>query len=433
MTRELQAKLFIYFLPVYYVYNMLLDVIFTRGSILGLIINIVLLFLLAYLSLSNKYNKKFWYIFAWIVFNLILIVSNSSKIIFSLTWFFKTLIGLLCFPLAFYLISGNKRAVMFLKMLMMIICLYMLNLLLANSFNWGNAYGGVDNDFAVQGGASIVTGSMPVVIALMMAPVIFLAYPHKLRFLIFWAISFVSVFLIFKRTNIAALLVGYFVIFIVYSHLQKKYRISTRNLKLNKGKIVLYIFGGIFFLSICVYVARDVIVAQYEVRARKFEKGELEKEGRYIEWELVNNLILESNDTKTVLFGKEPYNTPGNYGFQSDRNIHGDFSLLLFSTGLVGFLAYWGMQIFIACLILPYCKKRYLRTRQDILMVSIYIANFIIWGIFSFSAAFYYVILSSMYYMTMGMILRYFRNKHLKHQFIISNIITNESSNCSKL
>lgn len=432
MNKELQAKIFIFFLPVYYVYNMLLDVTFTRGSAIGIVINMGVLAMLTYFSMGNPFNKKFWYIFVWFVFNIVLIFCNSSDVLFSIKWFCLNIMSLLCFPLAFNLISTDKQIVSFLKVLIIIFLLYILNLVLANTLNWGNAYGSEDSEFAVQGGASIVTGSMPVVITLMMAPIIFYLIPQKRYFIGLWALTTVCMFLIFKRTNVASLVIGYVLFYAFYKFCNYKFGLSTMRLSL-KTKIRIVI-GGLSLLTVFIFMFGKVIMAQLDVRERDLREGALQKEGRIVEWGLVKEVILGTNNTGTILFGKEPYNTSGNYGFSSDRNLHGDFPTILFSTGVIGFIYYWGMQIFIASLVFKYAKRRYIHSTQDILFFSAYASSSFIWFICSFSATLGYFLVSAVYYMMHGVILRYFWNKHVaQEKFKILQSYKNERFNRCQL
>lgn len=427
MQKELESKMFLYFLPAYYLYNMLLDVVFTRGSAAGVIINMGVLAMLIYLSLSNPFNKKFWYVFIWFIFNTILILCNSSDVLFSIKWFCLNVMSMLCLPLAFNLISTNKQIILLLKILIVICGLYILNLILANTLDWGNAYGETNSDFTVQGGASIVTGSMPIVIALMMAPIILYLIPTKRNFIILWTLTTVCMFLIFKRTNIASLVIGYLLFFVFYRFCIYKFGLRTKQIsRKNKNRIII---GGISLLAVFVLIFGQIIVAQLDVRERDLREGSFQKEGRVVEWELVKNVILNSNDTGIILFGKEPYNTSGNYGYSSARNLHGDFPTILFSTGVVGFVYYWSVQLFIALCILRYAKRRYLTSTQDVLLFSAYVSSSAIWFICSFSATLGYFLVSAIYYMTHGMILRYFWNKH-RAQEIIKIRLSYESTDC---
>lgn len=431
MIKTIQSKVFLYLLPLYYIYCMLIDVVFTRGGGLGVVINISIMVLLIYLSFYNSYNKKFVYIYLWLLFNLILIFCNSSNPIFSLKEFGKNLIGILCFPLSFYFISSNKEVIRFLKVLIAIMILYMLNLVLANTFGWGQAYGGVDKEYAVEAGASIVTGSMPIVVALMMAPLISPIIPRKKLFLIIWSAVVICVLLVFKRTNLASLLIGYLLLFALYRWYKQRNKIRTP--KVNKKKRIKLIVGFVILLGVFIAIFGKVILAQFDLRSSKLEEGSIEKEGRVIEWYLVQNEILNSDKIATLLFGKEPYNTSNNYGFETSRNIHGDFSMILFSTGCVGFVLYWIMQLYIALLILQYNKKRYLRSNQDILLFVIYLSTSAIWFLFCFSATLRYILLSSVYYMIHGMILRYFWNKdRMQEKLIALKNVNDEGFNCSK-
>ncbi|MEG0517592.1 MAG: hypothetical protein RR555_01820 [Bacteroidales bacterium] len=410
MEKTIQSKIFLYSLPVYYIYNMLLDVVFNRGSAAGIVLNMVVLAMLVYFSMGNPFNKKFWYLFVWFTFNIILILCNSSNIQFSSKVFCINAMSMLCFPLAFNLISTNQQIVLFLKVLIAVLLLYILNLILANTLDWGQAYGDVDSDFAVQGGASIVTGSMPVVIALMMAPVIFYLIPQKKYFIGLWALTTVCMFLIFKRTNIASLVIGYVLFYAFYKFYNYKLGLST--IRVSRKTKIRVVIGGLSLLILFALIFGKIILAQLDMRGKELHEVPLQDQGRVVEWRMVKEVILESNNTGTILFGKEPYNTSGNYGDSSARNIHGDFSIVLFSTGVVGFIYYWGMQIFIALLIFKYAKRRYIHSTQDILFFSAYASSSLIWFICSFSATLDYFLVSAVYYMTHGAILRYFWNKY---------------------
>lgn len=432
MTKDIQSKIFIYFLPVYYIYNMLIDVVFVRGSTMGVIMNVVILVTFIYFLFYNSYNKKYIYVYIWILLNIVLILLNSSNIVFSFKEFAKSVIGLLSFPLSFYYISTNNQIVRFIKVLVCIMLLYIVNLILANTFDWGQSYGANDSEYAVQGGASIVTGSMPIVIALMIAPFILTVIPQKKLFIAIWCITIICVMLIFKRTNIAALFVGYFVLFIIYQI--SKPKIVERKYKIIGEKFKKYILALAVLLSVLAIIFGQVIIAQFEQRSKKYGKDAFEKEGRVVEWYLVKKVILNSDERKTFLFGKEPYNTQNNYGFKSERNIHGDYSMVLFSTGIIGSVLYWSMQIYIALLVIKYWKKRYLRSNYDVLLFATYLSTSLIWFLFSFSATLRYVLISAVYYMIHGMILRYFWNKHIRQEkMIILNKHRNENPNSSQL
>jgi hypothetical protein len=309
--------------------------------------------------------------------------------------------------------------------------LYILNLILANTFGWGNAYAG-DSEYAVQGGAALVTGSMPVVIVLMMAPFILDVIPREKLFIGIWSLTIICVLLILKRTNIASMLIGYFLIFIFtriynYKTVIKKHILS--GWKLSKYVLILF-----FILSVLSIMLWPVIVAQFEARSYRFEKSTLEKEGRIIEWILVKKAILHTEKIDVFLLGKEPYNTPNNYGFGTARNIHGDYSMILFSTGIIGSVLYWSMQLYIALLIFKYRKKRYLENNRDVLLFAIYLSTSAIWFLFSFSATLRYVLVSASYYMIYGMILRYFWNKHrVQEKMIALKKYKNENTDSSKL
>jgi hypothetical protein len=285
--------------------------------------------------------------------------------------------------------------------------LYCLNLVLANTFGWGRSYG--EGKLAVETGESLVTGSMPIVMALMMAPFILMITHRRNLFLLIWAVTTVAMLLVFKRTNIASLIVGYLALYTIYTSAKRKWMVKQRIRRKQKSMLPWIFFFILLFAGIG-YVLYDVIIYQYEVRARKFEAGALEKEGRVIEWYLVKRAILDADKESVFLLGKEPYNTVNNYGFDTRRNIHGDFSMILFSTGVLGSILYWLMQVYIALLVLKYGKKRYLRKRTALLFFSSYLATSMIWFICCFSATLRYVLVTAVYYMIHGMVLRYFWN-----------------------
>lgn len=414
----MRSRLFLYFLPIYYIYNMTIDVVFTRGGMGGILINLLILTLFAYLCLNNPYNTKFIYLYVWLLLNLVLILCNSSDVLYSLKEFGKNVIGILCFPLSFYLIYSSIQVRRFFKVLIGLMILYIVNLVLANTMDWGQAYGGTDNVYAIEAGAAIVTGSMPIVMALMMAPFILQTISRKTWFIVVWAGTTISILFIFKRTNIAALFVGYILIFLLNRIFSRKNRINTKK-RINKKNTILLVIFGILLTTLFV-VFDNIILAQFEYRSKALKVENISNEGRIIEWYLVRREILDSNNISVLLFGKEPYNTKNNYGFRTDRNIHGDFSMILFSTGVIGFIIYWVIQVYIALLVLKYNKRRYLMTKQDIYLFIIYLSTSAIWFLFCFSATLGYVLISSVYYMIHGMILRYFWNKHQLQQNILN-------------
>jgi hypothetical protein len=85
----------------------------------------------------------------------------------------------------------------------------------------------------------------------------------------------------------------------------------------------------------------DKIESRFETRSDRFEEGALEKEGRYIETFLIWNNIFSFEDIKYSLFGKELFNTAGNYGYtDSYRVIHADLNIILNGSGLIGLVFY---------------------------------------------------------------------------------------------
>jgi hypothetical protein len=78
-----------------------------------------------------------------------------------------------------------------------------------------------------------------------------------------------------------------------------------------------------------------------ESRADRFEEGAIQKEGRYVETLVIWSNILSFEDVGYSLFGRESFNSAGNYGYpDSKRLIHTDINQLLSGGGLMGVLFY---------------------------------------------------------------------------------------------
>jgi hypothetical protein len=73
----------------------------------------------------------------------------------------------------------------------------------------------------------------------------------------------------------------------------------------------------------------------------------IKNEGRYTETSLVVNMIVNSNKLTEFLFGKEVFNSPGNYNnpISNKRQIHSDYNLLLHGTGIFGIVFYFVLQL----------------------------------------------------------------------------------------
>ena len=101
---------FRYYLIIYYLYMMSVNVFFPKGGPVGYVVNGILLLFILYASVvRNKYNSKFILVYLYLLFTLLLVIFQSSNLLYSITNYIKYTMGLLCLPIGFNLLSSVRK------------------------------------------------------------------------------------------------------------------------------------------------------------------------------------------------------------------------------------------------------------------------------------------------------------------------------------
>ncbi|MBL6660285.1 MAG: hypothetical protein ISP70_02210 [Crocinitomicaceae bacterium] len=139
-----------------------------------------------------------------------------------------------------------------------------------------------------------------------------------------------------KRISIIAIVVG-LMIHLIYSQ--------------NRSNI----FFGLIISLLLIFVAFPIFESslnkQMAARERRLTTQNLEEEGRYQETFIVLDEIIYQPNPFIFFFGKEIFNSPGNYanGRYGRRQIHNDYNVVLHGSGLVGLLLFisWPVPLFL--------------------------------------------------------------------------------------
>lgn len=395
-----------YFFVTYYLYSMSVDVFLPKGSSWGVILNIFWLLFLVYASIVKiRMTRKFGYIYFYIAFLVILICIQSSDYFYSFKFLGKYAIGLLCLPLGFSILSSVRKFREFQRTGIICMLLFLINIFFANVFDWGGS------GYAEQGlemGNLFSDAMYQVVYSIISIFLLIILFPSRRRFIfILSAICGIVVVVSMKRTAMFTLFVGMlsyqFFCFIYGKSLKRLFRF---HLKYLTNFFLLILLFSPFFLS--------YFFINLEARQNTFERAreDITGEGRIAEFIYITDEILRSDKTLTLLFGKETFNLVGTYanGRFGPRQIHGDYSILLNGTGVMGCLVWFLIHLYLILKIIS-LKRNSHKNGISTVLYSIYLSSFLVYCISMGSGVFDLVISSSFFYASLGGGLRYFVSK----------------------
>lgn len=107
-----------------------------------------------------------------------------------------------------------------------------------------------------------------------------------------------------------------------------------------KMSILLLVFIGGLVVSYPLY--EEMLTAQMEERERISNVGTYDQEGRYLETLYLIDFHYRKQDLNALLFGVKLFDSKefGTQYFGRTREIHSDFNMIIYSTGLVGFILF---------------------------------------------------------------------------------------------
>lgn len=410
-----------YFFVTYYLYSMSVDIFLPKGSFWGVLLNAVLLaFLICASFIKSKMTGKFAYIYFYIAFIVILICIQSSDYFYSFKLLGKYAISLLCLPLGFSILSSVRKFREFQRTGIICMLLFLINTFLANVFDWG---GSGYTEQGLEMGNLFSDAMYQVVYSIISIFLLIILFPSRRRFIfILSAICGIVVVVSMKRTTMFALFVGMlsyqFFCFIYGKSLKRLFRF---HLKYLTNFFLLILLFSPFFLS--------YFFINLEARQNTFEKAreDITEEGRIAEFIYITDEILRSDKTLTLLFGKETFNLVGTYanGRFGLRQIHGDYSVLLHGTGVIGCFAWFFIHLYLVLWIVKLKRTSYSKNvNYSTVLYSIFLSLIFVQCIIMGAGSLGLVISSSFFYASLGGILRYFYNKN-QIKFVLNQISNN--------
>jgi len=391
--------LFYYFIIIYFIYVALSGIAFPKHSYPSYIINGFFLIYTIYVTFKYVEIKRFMVPMYLFFIYLLILIFFSSNFFYSAQTYIKTLIPALFLPISFTFIKDINQLKKFNKILILFLLLYLINFILTNFFKIGKTpYSSLGSDFSLYVGNVFTEGLNSIVYILVILPLILYLNKRHKKFVIFLGVlAFVALLLNLKRISILAVFIGYF--FLIFFSKRKSYFIKS-------------IVPIILLLLILYPFYKEPLQYQFLNRSSRFTEDFYENEGRYIETKLVWNEVFSFNFIPQSLFGKEMFNSPGNYGggVFGERPLHMDYNSLLFGSGILGLLFYFYYNIAILNYFLK--LKKHLPSKNNLIniMNATFIAIFLMSFIISISGSFGSVVFTTVRSIYLGAILGIYNN-----------------------
>lgn len=257
---------------------------------------------------------------------LLFLIPFSSEILVSFTGFLKIFITFIMLPIGYKLIKTEKDLKNISIATMWIMFFIVINFIVSNIFKIGHS--AYSKSVSFYAGNLDISALNSLTMCLLLLPLILYFLP-KNRVLIYLlgTLTFIFLLLSMKRISIIALIVG-IIIYLIFT--------------VNKTKFAYYLLLFVALIIMVSPIYENILDEQLFARQDKLQIEEIEKEKRYKETFVVIDEILYSNSTTTFLFGKELFNSIGNYagGTFGSRALHTTFAIFLHGTGLVGLILF---------------------------------------------------------------------------------------------
>lgn len=390
--------LFYYFIIIYFIYVALNSILFPKHSYPTYIVNGFFLLFTLYVTFKYVEIKRFMIPMYLFFIYLLILISFSSDFFYSAQIYIKTLIPALFLPISFSFIKDIYHLKKFNKILILLICLYLINFIIANIFKLGRTAYGKEGFFSLYVGNVFTEGLNSIAYILVILPLILYLNKRHKKFVIFLGVlAFVALLLNLKRISILAVFIGYF--FLIFFSKRKSYFIKS-------------IVPIILLLLILYPFYKEPLQYQFMNRSDRFTEDFYENEGRYIETKLVWDEVFSFNSISQSLFGKEMFNSPGNYGggIMGERMLHSDYNVLLHGAGIFGLLFYFYYNVIILKYFFKLKKQLPYRDNLINMMSATFIAVFLMSFIISLSGSFGLVIFTSIRSIYLGAILGIYNN-----------------------
>lgn len=400
MFRKPEKFLYWYF-PMVLIYIALVGTVFEKGSIFTKVVGGFLALSITLLNISySKYSFRFRWVYIYLAFTFVLILF-SSKFDYSLRSYLSTYISIMAFPLSFNVINDLPKFRKLMGFIFSITIIYLVNIMVSTFLHLGGtSYSG--EIFEV--GNIFTEGLNSMAYVIIASPLIIYMYPRRKELLILVIIIVFIVMLVqLKRISIIATGVGIFTSILLY----------------NKKKEVLkyvwiFLFGFILIFPFFI----GLFEKQLAARERNLKIENLDEEGRYLETFAVWDETANSGSLTTFLFGKELFNSPGNYanGAFGMRQLHNDYIALLHGSGFAGLAFYLSWHVGILILFVKYKRRIWGDKKKDqlfVLMRITFLSFFVVHFVIALSGGVNSLIFNTLKYTIMGAILRMFYNEYI--------------------
>lgn len=319
---------FIYLIPIF---NLIIDAFsyhVEKGSFIAIIRAIVLLGFIFYVFIKKlKFLKSNIFIFLFLGY-LLMLIPFSSNIPDSFRIYLKVAVSILMFPVSYFIINSFDKLKKLNNAIIGVMIITIIYLILSNIYNIGSgAYIKANNEaFLIGFGHNKLLSCS---ISLVLLPIILLLI-NKKKFKIFILFLAIIIFIILlvsmRRTGVLVVIIGYLIYLIFSSYKLKKI-------------ISILCFVMVLIFSFPLY--KDILLSRYELRSSHFENWTLKDELRYLETYIVLDEVFSFRSFR-ILFGKELFNSPYNYGGGrwGERVLHVDYNLILHGSGIIGLVLY---------------------------------------------------------------------------------------------
>jgi hypothetical protein len=382
---------------------MSIGIILPRGSAATQSIGILFVIATIYYFFRDYKSIKLFTTLYLLIIYLYFLIAFSSNFLYSLSNLASTTIWVLILPISFLVIDSLPKFKKLINSIALIGALYIINIIISTLFNIkGKSYSGEIFDV----GNVFTEGLNSMAYLLTAAPLILYLNPkHKRLIIVLSVIIFILVLVQLKRISIIAILAGLLV-----------------NLFFSRNRINI-LFGLIIsslFLFIAYPLFESTLQKQVKVRERRLSTQNFEEEGRYQETFVVLDEIVYSGNPALLFFGKEVFNSPGNYanGRYGRRMIHNDYNVILHGSGVVGLILFviWPIPLFIFYRKIKDYAKFNFEDKKLFDYMSVTFVSFLIMGyIISISGGVNAILFNSIRMAVLGAVLRIFFEHSKKH------------------
>lgn len=297
------------------------------GTIRGFITAVFLLFFLTKFYPKDVLNKTILF-FVFYYFFLCFFSSNYSE---SFYGFFKFSIAMFMFPLGYFFINSYEFFQKLNKYFFIALCLFVLNIIIANIFNLGTSdY--LEDSFYFGAGRVNITKIMLIVLFASLNLITALNNKQKNFFIAILIISTFITIVGIKRSVLLSFGAG-IILFLLFNRL-----------KLGMLRIFFPILFGLVLTTLIYPNAINLFESRFMAREERIGLDEevIESEGRVDEVSLVINSWVEGS-VFHKLFGSELFNDRA--FFKSRRMLHTDYMVILNGSGVLGVILWFAILI----------------------------------------------------------------------------------------